>query len=80
MNDIVALDIAEPTTTLLLLPPPSLPKSITSVDANDTLLESGVGNSKRIIQFQVCVRTNTCNLNDFTNSTINISDRQNTNN
>ena len=42
MNDIVALDIAEPTTTLLLLPPKALPKSITSVDANDTLLASGV--------------------------------------
>ena len=41
-NDIVALDIAEPTTILLLPPPRLLPKSITSVDANETLLASGV--------------------------------------
>ena len=38
----VASDTAEPTTILLLLPPNDLPKSIISVDANDTCLELGV--------------------------------------
>ena len=38
----VASDTAEPTTILLLLPPNDLPKSMTSVDANDTCLRNGV--------------------------------------
>ena len=37
-NDMVASDTAEPTTILLLLPPNDLPKSMISVDANDTCL------------------------------------------
>ena len=42
INDIDASDVAEPTVILLLLPPNDLPKSIISVDANDTCLGPGV--------------------------------------
>ena len=42
IKDIVASDTAAPTVILLLLSPSCLPKSMTSVDANDTDFGLGV--------------------------------------
>ena len=48
-NDIVASEVAEPTVILLLSPPNDLPKSMTSVDANDTCFESGVAVTRNVL-------------------------------
>ena len=48
MNDI-ASDVAGSTVILLLLSPNVLPKSMTSVDANDTCLESGVAVTQNVL-------------------------------